>query len=57
MVGWLPFSLDTGFFLWDAPISFVEGSSELENLIDADSAPVLQAIIFATNYQGNLNSF
>ena len=52
------FQLDTGFFLWDAPISFVEGSSELENLIDADSAPILaKQLIFATNYQGNLTAF
>jgi len=52
------FQLDTGFFLWDAAISFVEGSSELENLIDADSAPVLaKQLIFATNYQGNLTAF
>ena len=52
------FQLDTGFFLWDAPISFVEGSSELENLIDADSAPVVaKQLIFATNYQGNLTAF
>tara|TARA_B100000900_G_C20568432_1_gene712110 strand:+ start:57 stop:1202 length:1146 start_codon:yes stop_codon:yes gene_type:complete len=52
------FQLETGFFLWDAPISFVEGSSELENLIDADSAPVLaKQLIFATNYQGNLTAF
>ena len=52
------FQLETGFFLWDAPISFVEGSSELENLIDGDSAPVLaKQLIFATNYQGNLTAF
>ena len=52
------FQLETGFFLWDAPISFVEGSSELENLIDADSAPVIaKQLIFATNYQGNLTAF
>src|SRR6056300_611377 len=52
------FQLDTGFFLWDAPISFVEGSSELENLIDADSEPILaKQLIFATNYQGNLTAF
>ena len=52
------FQLDTGYFLWDAPISFVEGSSELENLIDGDSAPVLaKQLIFATNYQGNLTAF
>ena len=52
------FQLDTGFFLWDAPISFLQGSSELENLIDADSAPILaKQLIFATNYQGNLTAF
>ena len=52
------FQLDTGFFLWDAPISFLEGSSELENLIDADSAPILaKQLIFATNYQGNITAF
>ena len=52
------FQLNTGFFLWDGPISFVEGSSELENLIDADSAPVFgKQLVFATNYQGNLTAF
>jgi outer membrane protein assembly factor BamB len=52
------FQLETGLFIWDAPISFVEGTSELENLIDADSAPVLaKQLLFATNYQGNLTAF
>ena len=52
------FQLNTGFFLWDGPISFLEGSSELENLIDADSSPVFEKqLIFATNYQGNLTAF
>ena len=52
------FQLNTGFFLWDGPISFVEGTSELENLIDADSSPVFEKqLIFATNYQGNLTAF
>ena len=52
------FQLNTGFFLWDGPISFVEGSSELENLLDADSSPVFaNQLIFATNYQGNLTAF
>ena len=52
------FQLDTGYFLWDGPISFVEGTSELENLIDSDSAPVIaQQLIFATNYQGRLTAF
>ncbi len=52
------FDLDTGYFLWDGPISFVEGASELENLIDSDSSPVIaQQLIFATNYQGRLTAF
>ncbi|MDA9614746.1 outer membrane protein assembly factor BamB [Pseudomonadota bacterium] len=52
------FQLNTGFFLWDGPISFVAGSSELENLLDADSSPVFaNQLIFATNYQGNLTAF
>ena len=52
------FQLNTGFFLWDGPISFVEGSSELENLLDADSSPVFaNQLMFATNYQGNLTAF
>ena len=52
------FDLDTGYFLWDGPISFVEGTSELENLIDSDSSPVIaQQLIFATNYQGRLTAF
>ena len=52
------FELDTGYFLWDGPISFVEGTSELENLIDSDSSPIIaQQLIFATNYQGRLTAF
>ena len=52
------FQLETGYFLWDGPISFLEGTSELENLIDSDSSPVLaQSLIFATNYQGRLTAF
>ena len=52
------FQLETGYFLWDGPISFLEGTSELENLIDSDSSPVIaQSLIFATNYQGRLTAF
>jgi outer membrane protein assembly factor BamB len=40
------------------PISYVRGSSELENLIDSDSSPVVEAgIVYTTNYQGNLTLF
>ena len=35
-----------------------ETSSELENLIDADSTPVIEGpLVFATNYQGSLTGF
>ena len=52
------FELDSGFILWDGAISYVSGSSELENLIDSDSNPVVEAgIVYTTNYQGNLSLF
>ena len=54
----LEFLLDSGFILWDGAISYVRGSSELENLIDSDSSPVVEAgIVYTTNYQGNFNIF
>ena len=52
------FDLNSGFPLWDGAISYVKGVSELENLIDADSPPVVEGgLIYSTNYQGNLNIF
>ena len=52
------FDINSGFPLWDGAISYVSGSSELENLIDADSNPVIAGgLIYTTNYQGNLNIF
>lgn len=52
------FQIDTGFTLWDGAISYTEGSSELENLIDADSSPVIDGrLVYANNYQGNINIF
>ena len=30
------FELNSGFPIWDGAISYVKGSSELENLIDSD---------------------
>ena len=52
------FDLNSGFPLWDGAISYVKGVSELENLIDADSPPVIEGgLIYSTNYQGNLNIF
>jgi len=52
------FQLDTGFPLWDGAISYVRGSSELENLIDSDSSPLIDGgYVYTTNYQGNMNIF
>ena len=52
------FSLKTGLPIWDGAISYVKGVSELENLIDSDSSPVVDGgLIYTTNYQGNLNIF
>lgn len=52
------FQIDSGFPVWDGAISYVSGASELENIIDADSNPVIDSgLVFTTNYQGNLNIF
>ena len=52
------FELNSGFQVWDGAISFVSGVSELENLIDSDSDPVVDGgLIYTTNYQGNINIF
>lgn len=52
------FSLKTGLPIWDGAISYTEGVSELENLIDADSTPVIEGNrIFTVNFQGNLAIF
>ncbi len=52
------FELSSGFQVWDGAISYVKGVSELENLIDSDSSPVVDGgLIYTTNYQGNLNIF
>ena len=52
------FELDSGFPVWDGAISYVSGTSELENLIDSDSNPIVEAgLVYTANYQGNLNIF
>ena len=52
------FELNSGFQVWDGAMSYVKGVSELENLIDSDSSPVVDGgLIYTTNYQGNLNIF
>ena len=52
------FQIDTGFLIWDGAISYVEGTSELDNMIDADAAPVLEGgLLFIANYQGQIAAF
>tara|TARA_B100000767_G_scaffold110539_1_gene105788 strand:- start:1413 stop:2588 length:1176 start_codon:yes stop_codon:yes gene_type:complete len=52
------FQLSSGFTIWDGAISYMSGSSELENLIDSDSSPLIDnGLVYTTNYQGNLNIF
>ena len=52
------FDIDTGYPIWDGAISYAEGVSELENIIDSDSNPHIEGgLIYTTNYQGNLNIF
>ena len=52
------FDLNTGFPLWDGAISYASGTSELENIIDSDSNPLIEGgYVYTTNYQGNLNIF
>ena len=52
------FEIDSGFPVWDGAISYVSGVSELENLIDSDSDPLVDGgLVYTTNYQGNLNIF
>ena len=52
------FELDSGFPVWDGAISYISGTSELENLIDSDSNPIVEGgLVYTTNYQGNINIF
>ena len=52
------FEIASGFPLWDGAISYVSGTSELENLIDSDSSPVVEGgLVYTINYQGKLNIF
>jgi len=52
------FELNNGFPIWDGAISYTEGTSDLENLIDSDASPVVDGrLIYANNFQGNLAIF
>ena len=42
------FELASGFQIWDGAISYVRGVSELENLIDSDSDPVVDSGLIYT---------
>ena len=47
----------TGFLLWDGAISYASGTSELENLVDSDANPVIEADLFIQQIIGKLNIF
>ncbi len=48
-------ALDTGMVLWEQPVALPKGSSELEQMVDLQSQPVLdQGALFSVSYQGNL---
>ena len=52
------FNIDSGLLAWDGAISYVSGNSELENLVDSDSSPIVDGgLVYTTNYQGKLNIF
>ena len=52
------FDISSGFPVWDGAISYVEGSSEIDNLIDSDASPVIsENYAYTINYQGYLNVF
>ena len=52
------FDISSGFPVWNGAISYVEGSSEIDNLIDSDASPVIsENYAYTINYQGYLNIF
>ena len=52
------FELNSGYPVWDGAISYVSGSSELENLIDSDSSPVIEGgLVYTTTIKEILNIF
>ena len=47
--------LQTGRLLWEAPISESRGTTDLERMVDIDSAPVvINGIIYVATYRGDL---
>ena len=47
-----------GIQLWEKPISFIKGTTELEKLMDSDSPAIaFNDIVFAANYNGSLTRF
>jgi len=52
------FDINSGYLIWDGAISYADSNSELENLVDSDSNPVVEGgLVYTTNYQGKLNIF
>ena len=52
------FDVNTGYLIWDSAISYADSNSELDNLVDSDSNPIVEGgLVYATNYQGKLNIF
>ena len=51
------YRLDTGIQLWDAKVAVPRGSSELERMVDVDSAPLVSGDrLYMVSYQGNVVS-
>ena len=52
------FDVNSGYLIWDSAISYADSNSELDNLVDSDSNPIVEGgLVYATNYQGKLNIF
>lgn len=48
-------NLDNGRLLWERTVAHPRGRSEIERLVDVDSAPlVVGNVLFAASYQGNI---
>ncbi|MTI12983.1 outer membrane protein assembly factor BamB [Sansalvadorimonas verongulae] len=51
------YRLDTGIPLWDAKVAVPRGSSELERMVDVDSAPLMSGDrLYLVSFQGNVVS-
>ena len=49
------YQVKTGALLWDATVAVPRGSSELERMVDVDSAPLITSdALYMVSYQGNI---